>query len=189
MRSHLETAAGHRTPEYKIWTGMITRCQNRKAKAFPLYGGRGIQVCDRWRGSYPAFLEDMGRRPSILHSLDRIDNDGPYGPENCRWADRKTQARNKRGRRRYVIRGIALLLCEWAERTGVPVRIAWERLQLGWTVERAIITPVQRGPQVYCQAGHLLAVTARYEGRSRRCTTCKRAYDAKYRLVSQLEAD
>lgn len=82
--------------EYKIWRGIIDRCCNMKLHYFKKYGGRGITVCDEWKNSFLAFYRDMGSRPSKNHSIDRIDNEKGYLKENCRWADRTTQARNKR---------------------------------------------------------------------------------------------
>jgi hypothetical protein len=79
---------------------MRTRCRNPRATGYENYGGRGIDVCERWQ-TFENFLADMGPRPTPKHSLDRIDNDGNYEPSNCRWASREAQARNQR---RYIPR-------------------------------------------------------------------------------------
>lgn len=85
-----------RTPEYRAWDNMIARCERPSADRFKDYGGRGITVCSRWRHSFSTFLEDLGPKPSRLHSLDRIDTNGNYEPVNCRWATRGEQYISRR---------------------------------------------------------------------------------------------
>ena len=93
--------------EWVAWRNMRQRCRNKKHKHFNRYGGRGIDICERWN-SYENFLADMGRKPSMVHSLDRIDNNGDYTPENCRWATPAQQVHNRQPRRHLIVATAAL---------------------------------------------------------------------------------
>lgn len=118
------------TPEYSTWSSMITRCKNKNSAAWKDYGGRGITVCERWK-SFDNFIDDMGSRPSDKHTLDRIDNDLGYSPENVRWATREEQSNNRRNTRRVVLNGEAVPLRRAARALGVNVNTASARFNRG----------------------------------------------------------
>lgn len=128
------------SPTYKTWNSMINRCTYPSAQKFARYGGRGIKVCKRWR-QYENFLADMGKRPPDT-SLDRIDNDGDYEPNNCRWATRNVQRRNMASNNRITFNGETLTLAEWAERTGIPrERLRHRFVRAGWSAEDTLTKP------------------------------------------------
>lgn len=119
------------TPEYLAWIHMKGRCYNESNRKFKDYGGRGIRVCDRWRESFEAFYEDMGKKPFSSASLDRIDVNGDYSPANCRWTSAKVQARNKRHHRIVQLKGDRMPLSQACEIVGVNYRSALHRLNSG----------------------------------------------------------
>lgn len=128
--------------EYWIWNMIVQRCTNPKVKNWTDYGGRGIQVCDQWL-SFENFHADMGERPSSGHSIERRNNDGNYTPENCFWATRMDQGKNKRNNHYLTIRGESLHLAEWARRYNIQHTTILARLRYGWSVEDAITVPVR----------------------------------------------
>lgn len=132
------------TPEYKAWSNARNRCQNPKAQAYAGYGGRGIEMCSRWRDSFECFLEDMGRRPSDIHSLDRINNDGNYEPDNCRWATRVEQTRNRRSTTLLTVHGETKCISEWELQYGHSHHAIKHRLARGWSVQDAVLLPPKK---------------------------------------------
>lgn len=130
------------TKIYKVWGAMLDRCYSPKSDSYKTHGARGIRVCQRWH-AFANFYEDMGDQPSGM-SIDRIDNDGDYCKENCRWADKKTQARNTRFNRIIEYNGIRLTQAEWSERLGLADWTIYNRLRLGWSVKDALETKIRK---------------------------------------------
>jgi hypothetical protein len=134
------------SPEHRSWLSMMTRClwSGPERPDYALYQGKGITVCERWL-DFANFLADMGPKPTPKHTLDRIDSDGNYEPNNCKWSTAREQARNwKRRNFRIAFRGESLLTSEWAERIGITRESLRDRLNGGWSVERALTTPAIR---------------------------------------------
>ena len=138
--------------EYQIWMDIKQRCYNQNQAGYEYYGGRGIKVCDRWLekpDGFKNFLEDMGRRPSgkeaggkSLYSIDRIDPDGDYSPENCRWVERDVQANNKRSSVLITINGETKTLTQWARIYNIGAPTVFSRYNRGWRGEK-LFSPVQ----------------------------------------------
>ena len=143
MRAKQLTHGQSKTRVYGIWAGMWTRCTNEKHGDFHRYGGRGITVCDRWQ-SFERFYQDMGDPPAKAW-IDRIDNEGPYEPGNCRWATAKQQQRNKRNNHLVTFNDKTQTVTEWGEERGMKPLTLLQRLRYGWSVERALTEPVNVG--------------------------------------------
>lgn len=129
---------------YGSWVAMRMRCHWPKHKNYNQYGGRGIKVCERWRSSLHAFLADMGPRPSPVHSIERIDNDGDYEPGNCRWATQGEQANNRQVSRHVEFNGARKTVAQWAQEYGLGKSTLGRRLNLGWPIELALTKPRRR---------------------------------------------
>jgi hypothetical protein len=132
----------HTTREYRSWQGMKHRCYNPNDPFYKDYGDRGITVCDQWRNSFETFLKDMGDRP-IGKTLDRIDNNGNYCPENCKWSTQREQGRNTRVNRLFEYNGKMITLAELSEICGKNSGTLHQIIvKAKWTVEEAVETPI-----------------------------------------------
>ena len=139
--------------EYKAWLALRTRCYNPKSARYKSYGARGIRVCGLWRNSFAEFLQDVGKKPSRQHSIDRIDNDLGYfcghcddcrlsgiSSCNCKWSTKAEQDRNKQGNVWMTARGKTMILADWAKETGQNDSLIRSRRKRGWSDEKAIFT-------------------------------------------------
>jgi len=129
---------GKATPEYNAWSSMKSRCNSPTAPQYKNYGARGITVCARWANSFEAFLDDMGEKPDLGYSLERIDNNGNYEPSNCKWATPHEQSRNRRTTNYVDVDGERVCLTAASQRTGIPRSTLRRRLATGWPLERAL---------------------------------------------------
>lgn len=142
--THGHTKNGKPTKAYQSWLNMKRRCFDTTNKRFDRYGGRGITVCDRWLDSFENFLADMGEPlPGFL--IERIDNNGNYSPDNCKWASRSEQMKNRKNSVLIFYKGKTQNLCDWAKETGIKEETIAARLNLyNWPVSDALeIAPRQ----------------------------------------------
>jgi hypothetical protein len=128
----------HGTRAYQAWLGMIQRCYTPSTKAYKNYGGRGITVCAEWRNDASTFLTWAGDHPLPGETIDRRENDGPYSPDNCRWADRTVQNNNTSRNVRVTFNGKTQTLTEWAHELGIPPTTLFNRVRRGWSTEELL---------------------------------------------------
>lgn len=134
-----------KTRLFSIWSSMRERCSNKNLKAYKWYGGRGITVCPEWNESFENFKDwSMKNGYSESLSIDRINNDGNYEPNNCRWVGAKEQARNSRNNHVVTINGVSKIITEWFEESPVTHTTIYQRIKDGWEVQDAIMKPDQR---------------------------------------------
>jgi hypothetical protein len=148
---------------YRAYRGMLNRCYNQNQKSYKDYGGRGIYVCDRWLGKdgFKSFLSDMGERPEE-GTLDRVDNNGPYSPENCKWATRSEQAGNKRNNRWITANGRTQTLAQWAKELGCNPSNILYRIKSGMSEEQAVTKPIAERPNSKLTAEDAVYVKENY---------------------------
>jgi hypothetical protein len=129
-----------KTRIYSIWCNMISRCCNENSPSYKRYGSRGITVCEEWIASFEKFYEDMsdGYRDDL--SLEREDNNGNYNKNNCKWATKKEQARNRRSNVLVTINGRTMCVEEWSEISGINSQLIRGRLTNGWSGDKAVFT-------------------------------------------------
>lgn len=133
-----------RYSEYLPWCAMKQRCCNPNHQAYARYGGRGIAICERWLNSFMDFLKDVGPRPSLAHSLHRIDNDFGYTPGNVRWATRQEQSINRANVVSYTLNGETKTLRAWALGCGFRnIQGIQRRLERGWPLPSALTIPTR----------------------------------------------
>jgi len=131
----------NRTPEYRIWHGMLYRCRNPHSPSFKDYGARGITV--DW-SSFEDFLADMGPRPTPQHTIERIDNNSSYSKSNCAWIPKGAQALNTRRTINWTFQGVTQCIMAWAQTTGIDHRtLRCRYFKLGWSVEKILTTPTR----------------------------------------------
>ncbi len=125
--------------EYRIWNGIKMRCYNEKREKYASYGGRGITMSDEWKESFEAFYRDMGPRPSNEHTVERRDNNAGYCKENCYWATREEQNRNKRTNRYYEYNGVTKILTDWCNEWNVSCTTVDYHLRQGVSFDEIVV--------------------------------------------------
>ena len=182
----LKKQPNYKYPCYSSWNSMRNRCNNTNNHNYKNYGGRGIAVCERW-ASFTNFLEDMGERPEG-HTLDRIDNDGDYTPENCRWATPKEQSANRKNTTKIIYKGKDRVLAELLREKGVHPSTYRGRVRRGRVAEEAINAKKGKNKgngfkeRESCGRGHIYTEETTYLRKGiRHCKTCVNIRTKAYR--------
>lgn len=174
---------------YRIWCAVKQRCLNPNNRAYHYYGGRGITMCERWKNSFQSFVDDMGM-PFDGGTLDRIDNEKGYFPENCRWASRSDQQKNRRNNKIITYNGVSMVAVDWAKKLGIPSQTIYGRISLGWDAEKVLSLDPQRNTiglslggrangernkaKTHCPKGHEYTPENTFKnGNGRGCRRCK----------------
>jgi ribosomal protein S27AE len=143
---HGLTKRGKVIREYKIWADIKTRCFNKNSRVFEHYGGRGISMCERWEKSFEDFLEDMGYAPSTKHSVDRIDVNKNYEPNNCKWATKDEQSNNTRSNKFITLDGKTQTYAQWEKELKLRKgTISQRKIQSDWTDKDCLSPMIKRG--------------------------------------------
>ncbi len=197
MVKRINTHGLNGTRIQRIWFGIRQRCNNPKNQAYQYYGGRGIKICERW-SSLTNFLEDMGH-PEPNMSIDRIDPNGDYCPENCRWATRSQQQSNRRNNHFIEFNGKRQTAMEWANEIGIAHQTVYQRIDLGWDVEKilskekhinkeglalgGLANGARNKSKTHCKWGHEFTPenTGKNGKNGRSCKKCKAIREAKRR--------
>lgn len=187
-----------------VWQSMKQRCFNQNSPAYKYYGGRGITVCDRWKSSLINFVKDMGIPDSGM-TLDRIDNNLGYSPENCRWAIRSEQQSNRRVNRFIEFNGKSQTAMEWAKELEIPHQTIYQRLDLGYSVEKILskekhiyreglalggaANGARNKAKTHCKMGHEFTVeNTRKNGKNgRACKACHAIRERERRAKQHLD--
>lgn len=165
---------GVRIKIHQIWDAMIQRCTNKNTTGYKYYGARGITVCDRWR-DFQLFYADMGEPPEGM-SIDRIDNDGDYSPENCRWATKTEQARNTRRNHRISYNGRTQTLEEWAIETNQKANTILTRIRRDWPIGEALGFELHQNKTTLSKEEK--------ESRKRNCIKCGKAFTPRAQQIN-----
>lgn len=141
------------TPEHKAWTSIKERCFCPTNVNYKYYGLRGITMFEPWRDSFELFLSYVGKKPTPIHSIDRINVNGNYEPGNVRWSTSKEQCNNRRSNKLILFNGITLTLSQWSDKLGYPKSVIGSRIRNGWDIETALTKPPKTNKQ-YGNAHH-----------------------------------
>lgn len=140
-----QTHGGRNSRLYSIWCNMITRTTNPKGTAYHRYGGRGVKMCEEWRNNFEAFRDwALANGYTEELTIDRIDNDGGYEPDNCRWVPWSEQFNHRSNTKLITYHGETLSISQWAEKLNISKTMLYQRIKAGWPVERALtegVTP------------------------------------------------